>query len=92
MYDIERRVARLERTNARQRWAITALLAALAGSVLLGAQRGEAQPRIDGFSAVVDRAGGLSYFRLVDGEYVQTLDTSRRNQWVWRRIRNWPGD
>ena len=92
---LERRVASMERSNRRYRIALIAAGLALAGSVMLGLQKEDenaARPaEINGFSVVVDLQGAISYFRLVDRDEVQILDTSRGDRWFWRRIRNWPG-
>lgn len=86
---LDDRVTRLERSGRRSRLGLLALGGVLGAAVMLGAQ-GQNEPRIDGFTAVMDQAGGLTYFRLVDGEYVQVLDQTRGDRWFWRRIRNWP--
>ncbi len=86
--DIDTRLARVERSNRRYRLALITLGAALAGSVMLGLQ--PAQKKVTGFTAVMDQAGGMSYFRLIDEQWVEILDTSRGDRWFWRRIRNWP--
>jgi hypothetical protein len=83
-------VIRLERTNRRLGLVIVALAGVLGGSMMAGARQ-PTPASIEGFSAVMDRAGGLSYFRLMSDGYVETLDTSRGDRWFWRRIRNWPG-
>jgi hypothetical protein len=92
---LEERVASMEQSNRRYRIALVAAGLALAGSVMLGLQKedenAERPAEINGFSAIVDRGGAISYFRLVDRDEVQILDTSRGDKWFWRRIRNWPG-
>lgn len=88
---LEERVASMERSNRRYRLALVAAGLALVGAVTLGLQDEDRPAEIDGFSATVDRQGTISYFRLINGDEVQILDTSRGDKWFWRRIRNWPG-
>lgn len=88
---LERRVALVERSNRRYRLALIVAGVALAGSVMVGLKDDEKELlTVNGFSAVYDAQGGLSYFRLVNKDTVQILDTSRGDRWYWRRIRNWP--
>ncbi len=87
--DHDARIAALERNNRRYRIAMGVLVATLAGVVMLGLMR-EDEPTINGFSAVMDQQGAITYLRLVDRDTVETLDTSRGDRWFWRRIRNWP--